>query len=251
MKYLLASALVFITSLLAYSQYSSNITGCWKLVKFEDFMNSGKALLREPFLDFEENSGKDTLKGVSFCNDIFGYYKIGIENNIRLKFGSTLMACTDDNAEEAWFKALSSVGIYLRMGDTLTLFYDTNRKKMVFVKKQVNNILTGKWQLVQFDEISRIKKHCQPLNHVVINMKDSALSGRLWGQSFCNGINGHYKINLKGKMVVPSFGGTKVACGCESQLWEAFHNVSGYQIKDDTLTIYYNLSDKMLFTKVK
>ncbi|MGP8214052.1 MAG: META domain-containing protein [Bacteroidia bacterium] len=121
----------------------------------------------------------------------------------------------------------------------------------------VNNILTGKWRLIEFKNIETgvvidtTNQHAF-FKHVILNFHDSANTGGIKGKSFCNDVGGSYRIYGMNKIVVDGFGGTKVGCHLEGDLWDAFRAASSYKRSSDTLIILYNNdTEEMIFKLVK
>jgi hypothetical protein len=118
---------------------------------------------------------------------------------------------------------------------------------------QDNTSLTGKWKLFYFPYYSTHGNPSRLTDSIVkLTFKDSAMTGKFRGNSFCNAIEGQYLLKGKDSMKVTIFSGTKVACQGEGQLWDAFHHATNYKRAKDTLTIFYNDGrDKMVFVGYK
>jgi heat shock protein HslJ len=114
-----------------------------------------------------------------------------------------------------------------------------------------DNILTGKWKLIGFDEMKG-KSFCAPTDNVVLNLKDSATKGTIKGRSLCNDVGGTYNVKPNGEISASYLGGTMVMCVGDPQFCNAFGNSWAYTKANDTLTIFYDKdSKKLIFVKLK
>jgi len=117
--------------------------------------------------------------------------------------------------------------------------------------------MNGNWSLLEFKNLasgqiadtSGFQNGWETFyKHVNLNFQYYDTSGEIYGQSFCNGIGGYYKIYGKSKIKASSLGGTKVDCNYESKLWDSFRTASSYKRNNDTLFILYNNDmDEMVF----
>jgi META domain len=124
-----------------------------------------------------------------------------------------------------------------------------------------NNILSGKWKLVEFKNLTTGAVTDTALmqngsaafyKKVRLTLYDSVGLGEVWGQSFCNNMEGYYRVYPKNKLTISGWSGTKAGCLYESKLSDAMHAVSGYRRNKDTLFILYNHdSEEMVFIRDK
>jgi heat shock protein HslJ len=120
-----------------------------------------------------------------------------------------------------------------------------------------NNVLTGKWKLIEFKNISTgeitdtasVQDNVAAFyKHVRLSFHDSAGIGEIKGKSFCNNVGGYYKIYPNNKITSLGVGGTQVWCLYEGKLQDAFHAASSYKRNSDTLSILYNSDlEEMIF----
>lgn len=98
----------------------------WKLVELngKPIAKTG-GMLKEPHLIFHAATGRVTGNGG--CNSLMGSYELLPGDRIRFsKMASTLMACPENDIEDAFLKVLETADNYVRMSNQLVL----NRARM-------------------------------------------------------------------------------------------------------------------------
>ena len=137
------------------------------------------------------------------------------------------------------------------MTKTITLFL------LYFLTSfQTTGILNGKWKLVQYKDLinGTIKNEPTEYNNqkvMTFDFNDDNIQGVFTGKTINNDTQGSYILKANSKIVVSTFGGTKVAePNWSSRFWETIQQSTSYKVTDDTLIIYYNNDKKcMIFVK--
>ena len=131
--------LVFLLFNTSCKKDNNTLTGNWKLISYEDFIND--TIIYEPqnisssiIIEFSDNGRKGKLKGQTVTNTVSGKYKLKENNKIEvLEFGGTKIG------EPEWGKkfwdAMYNVTSYGVTEYNLYLLFNNDTEKMIFEKQ--------------------------------------------------------------------------------------------------------------------
>lgn len=115
--------------------------------------------------------------------------------------------------------------------------------------------LTGTWKLIAYKNLITGEIETEPEDiwkSIIIEFIDDGKRGKLQGHTINNSVRGDYEISSGNKIKVLRFGGSKAGEGWSwgYKFWDAVRQSSSYQIKGNSLFLYFN-SDKELMEFVK
>ena len=115
--------------------------------------------------------------------------------------------------------------------------------------------LTGTWKLIAYKNLATGVIETEPEDierSIVIEFRDDGKNGKLQGHTIINTVNGDYEIFDGNKIKVLRFGGSKAGEGWAwgYKFWDAIRQSSSYQVKGNSLFIYFS-NDKELMEFVR
>ncbi len=232
---------VAIFALTSVNQSSANdmddLTGGeWVLVSYDGIPVSDESIIT---LEFNIDG---TIVGDGGCNSYGGNYVVDGES---ISFGSvfsTRRFCDGlMEQESAYFAALEATTNYTLTDNALVISYGDNGQELVFERKIT--LVGSRWQLVSFGDEPTVTDSI-----VTLNFGEDA---RVFGSAGCNNYGGPYTFN-NNDITFGMLISTMMACqeditAQEIAFFAALDAATSYEISQDTLIIYYDDSEQMVF----
>ncbi len=112
------------------------------------------------------------------------------------------------------------------------------------IEAQTKKDISGHWTLICIDT-----NECRPEDKPYYGSIDFQFTkeGKLHGHTSTNKVYGDFQLLENNKMIVSSFGGTKVGeFGFGRNIWKSMSSVSSYKLESDTLYLYYDNDQKVM-----
>lgn len=120
-----------------------------------------------------------------------------------------------------------------------------------FINKQTTQTLHGRWRLICFSDLATNTEDCKkasdPTNDISLTFEDNGKTGKLYGNTISNVVEGTYTLGYNNKINVVTFGGTKVKeNGWGENFWTTIQEASSFKYSADTLVILYDHNTKAM-----